>query len=70
MIVHPLVADPTSGFNVALRQEQAQRWHDSGYSVCPIPADGREHTVSTRTPKVCTTCAVTTDDNKGGTLSS
>lgn len=55
-VVHPIVADPASGSDVALRQLQAKRFHDQGYSVCPVPVDGHLHPLSRNKPQVCQVC--------------
>ena len=51
-VVHIPPADPTSGDNVELRDRQARRFHERGYSVQPVPADEHEHRYLT----VCNWC--------------
>lgn len=35
--------DSADGAAVTRAQVAMKRWHDRGYSVCPVPADGRNH---------------------------
>lgn len=44
--------DSADGQAVTRAQAAMKRWHERGYSVCPVPADGRNHPYE----RACTAC--------------
>jgi hypothetical protein len=42
--------DSANGRAVERAQAAMRRWHDAGYAVCPVPADGRDHPYGTPCP--------------------
>lgn len=44
--------DSADGKAVTRAQAAMRRWHERGYRVCPVPADGRNHPYE----RVCTGC--------------
>lgn len=45
--------DSAEGHKVEIAQNKMRAWHDRGYSVGPMPADGRQHVYD----KPCPVCA-------------